>query len=774
MSEGSSAAKQFAGAEPKFFTVGNKGINTQVPRESIEDDEFSWLENIQPIGEGNRRTLYDKGTAIYTATGGLTIVYACMYNLGTTSGTTYAGIFLSDGSAVQVLTVSPFTVTQIGPAATFYPTLTLLGTPLPAACQYGQQYLIITSTPVVASGTSTIGNGYWIWDGALLYGAGTLAPIVTVTTGGAGYSTAPTITISGGQGNGATLVATVTSGSVTQVTVTNPGSGYVNGDTPILTFSAGAGGSGALLTAVMSSAAGGSGASLTLTLVQAADAISVQSPVTINSGGSNYSNAATINVAGGNPFTQAVLTPVLTSGVVTGVTIVNAGYYKSLTPVPTATVVDPSGGNFRVTSVIVSASGTGYSPSTVISVTTGSASVTTQAVITPVLTSGRITGTVIQNAGLYSTSTPPLLAAVDTATTAGATVMLMPFGIAGTCIETYQTRVWIGNGSKLFFSSPGTLAVQDFRTSTGAGALTSNDPFLRREICSLKQVNGFLYYFADSSINVISNVQSSGSPILTTLNNQNVDPQTGTPWHNSVVAFGNKLLFTNINGVFQLEGGSAGKISDQLDGIFLAAKSGLTGVSSVAQPTGAAMVLNDVLVYMALVPVQGPFDNSSRNALVIWDGKKWFLGSQSVALTFVCTQEIDSILQAWGTDNTHFFPLFNTANTSLTKTYQTKLWSKPYIMTKQALRLYTMGYNNESSAYVLTGTLDYILENANLQQASFTVTSRAAVGPTLQGIGLTNISARGNYLGLTVQSTSQDFTLIDQTLLYRDDSPLGG
>ena len=110
----------------------------------------------------------------------------------------------------------------------------------------------------------------------------------------------------------------------------------------------------------------------------------------------------------------------------------------------------------------------------------------------------------------------------------------------------------------------------------------------------------------------------------------------------------------------------------------------------------------------------------------------------------------------------------------MTKTYQTKLWSKPYIMTKQALRLYTMGYDNVSTAYVLNGTLDYLLENQGVGQAAFTVTSRAAIGPTLQGIGLSNISARGNYLGLTVQSTSQDFTLIDQTLLYRDDSPLGG
>lgn len=62
---------------------------------------------------------------------------------------------------------------------------------------------------------------------------------VTVTNGGTGYQTAPTVTFtsSDGLGSGATGVATIQNGQVTGVTITNSGSGY--DAPPIVTFSGG-------------------------------------------------------------------------------------------------------------------------------------------------------------------------------------------------------------------------------------------------------------------------------------------------------------------------------------------------------------------------------------------------------------------------------------------------------------------------------------------------------------------------------------------------------
>jgi hypothetical protein len=81
----------------------------------------------------------------------------------------------------------------------------------------------------------------------------------TVTAGGSGYIAAPTVNITGGGGSGATATAIITAGVVTSITVTNPGSGYSS--PPTVTLTPVNGGTGATATSVIN----GSVNSLTLT-----------------------------------------------------------------------------------------------------------------------------------------------------------------------------------------------------------------------------------------------------------------------------------------------------------------------------------------------------------------------------------------------------------------------------------------------------------------------------------------------------------------------------
>lgn len=94
---------------------------------------------------------------------------------------------------------------------------------------------------------------------AIGWSDGTSKPTVTqkggisavhVTNGGTGYTTAPTVAITGGGGTGATATATVSAGVITGVTITNPGSGYTG--TPTVAFT-GAGTGGAATAVVASS-----------------------------------------------------------------------------------------------------------------------------------------------------------------------------------------------------------------------------------------------------------------------------------------------------------------------------------------------------------------------------------------------------------------------------------------------------------------------------------------------------------------------------------------
>lgn len=76
---------------------------------------------------------------------------------------------------------------------------------------------------------------------------------VTITSGGSGYTTAPTVTFSApASGTTATGTSTIQNGEVISVTITNPGSGYTSA--PTVTFSAPTSGTTATGTANLSSA----------------------------------------------------------------------------------------------------------------------------------------------------------------------------------------------------------------------------------------------------------------------------------------------------------------------------------------------------------------------------------------------------------------------------------------------------------------------------------------------------------------------------------------
>ncbi|MBN8524507.1 MAG: hypothetical protein J0M02_04115 [Planctomycetes bacterium] len=87
---------------------------------------------------------------------------------------------------------------------------------------------------------------------------------LSLTAGGSGYTSAPTVTFSGGGGSGAAATASFSAGAVTGLTLTNRGSGYTS--VPTVTISGG-GGSGATATVTMATpapavtSAGGSGGS---------------------------------------------------------------------------------------------------------------------------------------------------------------------------------------------------------------------------------------------------------------------------------------------------------------------------------------------------------------------------------------------------------------------------------------------------------------------------------------------------------------------------------
>lgn len=647
---------------------GFSSWNTKPTRPAIEDQQAYIMQNFHPLGPSNLRTMWGPGSALYTASG-KTIVD---YHFGNLGSTPYVYVLQSDGSIEQVGTSTSLT-TAVAPAGTITsPTNDW------EVSQWGSQYILMVAPQT---------NGYFIWDGTSFYQAGSLGPVATFVNAGADYTSAPTVTLYGGSGSGATVTATVLNNSVVSLTVTNPGSNYVSGDVVGLLFNG-----------------GGSKTSAHLTASITAGSVST---IVITAAGSGYTQATTKAVILGGGGSGATASITISSG--------------------------------SVSAVSITANGTGY-------------------------------------------TTAPTVIVEDSANpVAQAYFVTMPFGVSGNTIETYQSRVWIANGPKVQFSAPSSPS--DFNASDGAGAFQSNDSFLRTQFTKLIQSNGFLYLIGDSSMNYISGVSTSGTPPVTTFTNQNVDPQIGSPWHNTVQVYSRNIVFGNTFGVHVSYGGAVTKVSEMLDGIYPSVPTSSWGSFL---PSSAVATLFGIQVYMMLFPVIDQITGSQTNELLCWDGKRWWNATQgSIALTYIQAQEINSVLTAWGTDGTSIYPLFNAPSKTLTKTVQSKLWDRPgYFYQKNATRLFgVVDYTDPTNGAITvdidneTGSNPYVVSNIEPTMANWVNNSGASVSWTnnssqpviwfTSGLGFFPyaIGQHGQYLGMTLSTQADDMTLISLTMI---------
>jgi hypothetical protein len=555
------------------------GVNTATTRPGVPDEQAYWLDGFMPLAPRNLRTLYGIGEALYTATG-KTIVCFYFYNIGAVP---YCAVFLSDGSLIQVNTQTGATSTILASGSILNPSITQMG-----ITQYGQQYLV-----AVANQT----NGYWIWDGSLIYSAGSLAPIVTLTEVGAGYVSIPTVTATGGHGFGATFVASINNGVVTNVAITNPGFGYLGGDTVSLVFTGGLqAGSGASVAAILSDQVGGSGASISLIYSLSGGYYHVIG-ASVLAAGSGYSSLTAIALSGGNPTTNAVLSPTVVGGSLASVTSLSSGNYQFATVTPTVT--DP--GYYYVSSVSIISAGSEYGPNAAITASGGGAP-QSQAILSPLLSGGEtgsLASVTIDSGGVYGTNTVPTVVVTDSTTTAAGVVNLMPLGVQGNAAETYQGSVWVYDGPTVNFTAPG--SVFNFATSAGGGSFKSADSYLKIGFVQGVSTNGFLFNIGDNSMNYISGVSTSGTPPTTTFTNNNSDPEVGTPYPAAITTLGQDILMANSTGIFVSSGGAFVKKSEPLDGIY-------NTVSNFAglQLSAAKATIFGKRVWMVLAPIVDP------------------------------------------------------------------------------------------------------------------------------------------------------------------------
>jgi hypothetical protein len=405
------------------------------------------------------------------------------------------------------------------------------------------------------------------------------------------------------------------------------------------------------------------------------------------------------------------------------------------------------------------------------------------------LTFGIYAVTVVSGGTGYATA--PTITVSGGGAGAGAVMTVnLAINTVGTSIATYAGRVWVANNRTIIYSSPN--AYNDFNPLDLAGSFIMSDDTLKTTITKMYANSDLLYIIGSSSVNVISNVtvtspifNSSGGIItasVTTFSNVNLTKDAGTENDVSVVSAFRSLAFVMNYGFMSLTGTTPTKMSDALDGMFPAID--FTNVIS-----GGLAVIYDILCLCFLVQYNDPMIGAKRPLLCINFNKKWFFASASAGVTFVAAgSPTPGKPDLWATDGHHLYKLFSSSTNAVTQTIITKLWDMgDPLITKEALKLSletvstttsnTISVNidtgNRTQSYNFTGSnAASVINNTG---AKITMLNNTATPIIWLAVGYistqSDIESNGNYLGLTVTSSTPGNSFIGFHLQYQPRTP---
>ena len=268
-----------------------KGLDTKANRTAIDETEFSWIENAQPIGYANLKVVPNSIQVFDGSNNAVTFTSTNYLNSINLNITDYVVSFNSDGSA-QFYNVNTNTKGTIASAGKFSNSGI-------SVCQWNNQYMMILDPE----------KGLFSWDGTNVVTVGSIG-VVAITNPGTGYTLPPLVTISApNDTNGiqANAVTTLVSGgnSVGGIFTLIGGSGYTSAPTVTLTSVNGSGSGATAIAGILTFA---------------------NSTVTVNvvDGGAGYSSTPLITIAGGGG-TGAVGNAVVSGNTVTQVIMTNPG-----------------------------------------------------------------------------------------------------------------------------------------------------------------------------------------------------------------------------------------------------------------------------------------------------------------------------------------------------------------------------------------------------------------------------------------------------------------
>lgn len=414
---------------------------------------------------------------------------------------------------------------------------------------------------------NTVGN---LAVGNIFTGGATTLTL-NLSSGGTGYTSAPTVVFTGGGGAGASATATIntSTGQVTGLTIVSSGAGYTSA--PVISFAGG----GANPTTAASGVA---------VLVAPINTTTLTIGAGISNGGAGYAAAPAVSFSTQTGATAPTATASITNGVVTSITITAAG--SGYTSAPSVTIDAPGTGAgsaaaaasvalapSALTSVNVTSGGAGYTiaPTVTFSaVGTGSGATATANLTGSAVTTVTTAPGIMVSGGANYTAAPTVTfsgGGTNPTTAATASNILSVAGAGNVSIRTNATAnitgtispvrnvtvvagaVAAGTAGAIGNSTGGANAV----TITSSGdatlpAITANTVTIGAN-GTVSQAGTTVLSIGNSTVNGTLSVNSTGNITLTNNNIiSGVAPANTTVPANSLVTLtGNNISLTNTN-----------------------------------------------------------------------------------------------------------------------------------------------------------------------------------------------------------------------------------
>ena len=691
-------------------------MNTQSIRQALSEKELAWLENLQPIAGNNLTTVPGPALTLTSISSTILSQFFAAIN-----GVDYIISFGTDGSG-WATNIANAVSQEFAPPGTFTN---------PDATVWLSSVLLIND----------IKSGYSAWNGSQFVQAGGVSMVLAITNAGTGYTSVPTVTITGGSGSGATAVATIGTPAVVAVNVITGGSQY--GPAPNVVFSGG-GGTGAAATANIDTRS-----IQTFTLTYPGDYFTLSFPsIAFSASTGVTATAHVVSMALGHDGYYNITGIVIDnygSGYTSAPSVAFGGGTQVNPPHATTTV-----GDGRVLSITVTNGGGGYTSAPAVSFSGGGSG--SGASAAAVIGGSGVTSLTLTNpgAGYLASDVLTLTISGGGGTGATGTAHVWPFATHGTTLAIFQGRVWLGGGRLIQYT--GTQGYDDFNVANAAGAFTISDTDLVHAVTALRNYNNYLFIMGDQSVKQIGNITVTGSTTLFTVLTLSSDQ--GTIYPRSCGSFNRLFLFCNSNGVYAVFGSSVQKVSDDMDGIFRL-------IDFSQSPVAALVDINNIHHIAWLVRYMDPL-STERSILLTFTGKKWFVISQGDGLVAMATASTLASGQTftYATSGNDITNICANPLTPVTFKLQTALTHHGNAV--QRKRTQRGGWAISGSA---ASTVNVSMDSDEGTQVA-PQNIFAKFFAYLFGNNPANVS--GRYLGMTITGTQAGLTVTNSTMEYQE------